>query len=127
MRPLLLTPESRELEWGSDMPRESFTTIDDCLELAQELFSRLHKLSNLKHPLDVRRGVKAMVDQNNARMVKAATRTYFFDLKTTQEGKKFLMITESRLKGEGTRSEILLFPEDAANFVTALQEMTGKL
>src|SRR5262245_33991395 len=78
MKPLLPMPASRESEWGSDMPRQAFTTIDDCIELAQELASRLHELSTLEHPLDVRKGVKAMIDPNNAKMVKATTRTYFF-------------------------------------------------
>jgi len=35
--------------------------------------------------------------------VKAGSTTYFFNIKETQGGKLYLVITESRFKGEGVR------------------------
>ncbi len=63
-------------------------------------------------------------------MVKASGRTYFFDLRETQEGKKCLVLTESRRTKAGDeflRSTIVLFPEQAQEFGKAVGEMTAKL
>ena len=71
-----------------------------------------------------------MTDQTESKIVKARARTYFFDLKQTQEGQSFLVITESRFKGEGQereRASIAVFPEQGQEFLTTLQEMVGKL
>ena len=60
-----------------------------------------------------------------SRIVKAGAKTYFLDLKKTKEGKPFLVITESRFKGEGEereRASIVVFPEHARDFVQALEE-----
>ena len=65
-----------------------------------------------------------------SRIVKAGAKTYFFDVKETKESKPFLVITESRFKGEGherERSSIAIFPEYAQDFLQALQEMTELL
>ena len=64
------------------------------------------------------------------RMVRAGRRTYFFDLRETQTGKKFLVMTESRWKGDGQehqRSSIILFPDQAQEFGDAVAEMAAKL
>jgi hypothetical protein len=110
--------------------RESFMTIDDVRRMAQELLSALDKLGSYKHPFDIRRGVgKEVGDMSYAeesKIVKSSSRTYFFDMKKTQEGKSYLVITESRKK-ENKRLSIMVFPEDADSFFGALEEMIKKL
>ena len=71
-----------------------------------------------------------MAREKKSRMVKASGRTYFFDLKETEEGKKYLLLTESRRTKDGQeflRSTMVLFPEQAQEFGEALGEMTAKL
>lgn len=66
----------------------------------------------------------------NSRTVKAGAKTYFLDIKETKEGKPYLMITESRFKGEGDereRSTIVVFQDNAQAFADALTEMVEKL
>jgi hypothetical protein len=62
-----------------------YTTIDDAIRLASELLVRLNQLGEYKHPLDVRRGRKEVVTmverQENSKIVKAGSKTYFFDIK----------------------------------------------
>lgn len=110
--------------------RESFMTIDDVRRMAQELLAALDKLGSYKHPLDIRRGVgKAVGDMayaDESKIVKSSSRTYFFDIKKTQEGKPYLVITESRKK-ENKRLSIMLFPEDADSFFEAFEVMIKKL
>ena len=127
--PMLKNRESK-LE-RSNPAREPFTTIDDLIQLAQELFTRLSKLGEYKHPLDVRKGVGSMTNQQDeSTSVKAGSKTYFFDLKETREGKRYLVITESRFQGEGKdheRVSIVVFPEHAQEFLVAIQQMVRKL
>lgn len=71
-----------------------------------------------------------MEDRKNSKTVKAGSITYFFDLKKTRDGNPFLVITESRYRGEGKereRSSTVLFPEHASKFLESLQEMIQKL
>lgn len=71
-----------------------------------------------------------MDDTNESKTVKAGGRTYFFDLKETQEGDPYLAITESWSKGEDDeweRSRLLVFPDHAQEFLEVAQEMVGKL
>jgi hypothetical protein len=71
-----------------------------------------------------------MADQNDSQIVKAGSKTYFFDLKETKEGQTFLTITESRFKGEGQERErisIAVFPDHAQDFLAATQAMIEKL
>ena len=118
-----------------DEPETGYTTIDDVITLAQELLSRLNQLGEYRYPLDVRKGrrreVVNMVGQKDkSKTLKAGSKTYFFDVKETKDGKPFLVITESRFKGEGKereRSSIAVFPEYAQDFLQALQEMTDLL
>jgi len=115
--------------------REPFTTIDDCIALVRELAARLNVLSEYKHPLEVRRGmrkevVSMAVDQQGTQ-VRAGSKTYFVDIETTKdEGKQYLRITESRFKGEGKdreRSSIVVFPEHVQEFANAVAQMVAKL
>ena len=128
--------KDRESSPGNDPDREPFTTIDDLTQKAEELASGLQKLGEYKHPLDVRKGVKKrkevseMAEREENRTIKAGAKTYFLDIKKTKEGKPYLVITESRFKGEGKereRASVLVFPENAEEFSQAVVEMTGKL
>ena len=136
MQPSLLMPNDKVSESGSEPDREPFTTIDDLLYKAQELFAGLKRLSEYKHPLDVRRGVrkgkevkKCMNDDRQSWQIKGSGRTYFLDVEKTKEGKSYLRITESR-KGKGDkfeRNSINVFPEDADEFAQAVSQMTSGL
>jgi uncharacterized protein DUF3276 len=60
------------------------------------------------------------------KVIKAGKRTYFFDVKQTKTGEKFLVITESRLVGENKtrkRSAIMVFAETLDEFVNTLSEV----
>ena len=68
--------------------------------------------------------------QKHSKTVKAGSKTYFFDIKETKDGKPFLLITESRFKGEGEereRSSIIVFQDNAQEFTEAVTEMSEKL
>lgn len=68
------------------------------------------------------------VSEQTSQIVKAGANTYFMDLKETRDGKPYLVITESRFKGEGKereRTSIAVFPEYARDFLQALQEMVS--
>ncbi len=57
------------------------------------------------------------------RKVAAGSRTYFFDVKESSEGAKYLKISESRNKGDSfERHRIMIFEEDIFAFNVALQE-----
>jgi hypothetical protein len=75
-----------------------------------------------------------MADNNKpkteSRSIRAGSRTYFFDIKQTSEGKNFLVITESRFKGKGEgheRQSIAVFPEQTQEFLKALTKMILRL
>ena len=138
MQPLLPMPKNSEAVWRSSPTREPFTTIDDLIEKARDLFSGLRRLGESKYPLDVRKGtalkkrkgVGSMRDAEESRTIKAGGKTYFFDIKESKEGKPYLVITESRFKGEGKdreRVSIVVFPEHAQAFLETVQEMVGKI
>jgi hypothetical protein len=120
--------------WSKSV-REPFTTIDDLVNKARELFSGLAELSERTYPLDIRRGIRKGVKRmaakkDHSKTVKAGSKTYFFDIKETKEGKPFLVITESRFKSEGKereRSSIVVFQEKAGEFARAVSAMTKKL
>jgi hypothetical protein len=70
-------------------------------------------------------GGEKMMEQTS-KTIKAGAKTHFFDLKETKEGKPYLVITESRFKGEDEvreRASIVVFPEHAEDFAQALDEM----
>lgn len=67
-------------------------------------------------------------DEVFSKAVKAGKRTYFFDVKETKSGDKYLTITESKRKfsnedGSFTyeKHKIFLYKEDHEKFVKALQ------
>ena len=130
----MLMPNDEVSRSGSKPVREPFITIDDLLHKAQELSSGLKRLSEFKHPLDIRRGVrkgvkKRMSDDSQSKQIKGSGRTYFLDIEKTRGGKPYLRITESR-KGKGDkfeRNSINVFPEDADEFAQAVSEMVSGL
>jgi len=71
-----------------------------------------------------------MTEHDDSIIVKAGSKTYFFDLKQTRDNKPYLLLTESRYKGEGEERErvsITIFPESAAPFGQAVAEMMRRL
>ena len=131
MQQLELMQENKESRLGSEPNHNEFLTIDDAIEKAQELANMLSELGELRHPLDIRKGVENMEDKSErSKTLKAGSKTYFFDIKETKEGKPFLVITESRFKGEGEereRSAIIVFQENAKEFSSTVYEMAKKL
>lgn len=114
----------------ADFQRPRFATIDDMLDLARKLVDGLNVLGERKYPLDVRRGVRNMEREKKSEMLKAASKTYFFDIKETREGKPYLIITESRLKGEGEkpeRSSVMVFQENIEEFAGIVTKMAGRV
>lgn len=114
------------------MPRRiRFMTIDDLRELAQTLVDGLNKLGEKKSSLSIRRGVRNVVERKEqSEMLKTGSKTYFFDIRETKEGKPFLVITESRLKGEGEkpeRSSIIIFQDNLAEFAEKIGVMVAKI
>jgi len=70
-----------------------------------------------------------MTEQLNE-TIRAGSRTYFIDLKETKENKQFLVLTESRYKGEGKeheRTSIAIFPEYAQSLLEAFEKMVAEL
>lgn len=128
----MLKPTASSSETKTD--RAVFITIDDCVKQAEYLFAGLKKLSQSKYPLSIRRGIGKEVTDNMGeekinKQLKGSSRTYFFDVAQTREGKSYLRITESR-KGKDDkfeRNSILVFPEDAGSFAQNVTEITGKL
>jgi hypothetical protein len=114
--------------YGGRSGQASFTTLDDLILLSQELFTRLRQMSQYKHPLAVRRGVRRM--EKISKTVRAGAITYFVDIKETKDKKPYLLITESRYKGEPNQRErktIAIFQEHAKEFVQAITELTARL
>jgi hypothetical protein len=71
-----------------------------------------------------------MNGQTDTKTVKAGGTTYFFDVKQAKDGKPYLAITASRLKGEDherERATIFVFPDHAQAFLVAAQEMIAQL
>ena len=109
-----------------------FSTIDDAIQMARRLEKCLTKLAGYKYPLDVRRGVRKMTIENEKESltVKAGSRTYFFDVQKTREGKPYLTITESRYMGkdqERERNTITIFPEQMEQFSQTLVQLAGQV
>lgn len=128
MPPFELMP--RKINPDANLKRPKFATIDDMLDLATKLVDGLNKLGERKYPLDVRRGVRNMERENKSDMLKATSKTYFFDIKETREGKPYLIITESRLKGEGEKPErtsIMVFQENIQEFAGIVTKMAERV
>lgn len=130
----LLPMQTNRVSISGSKTASGVSTIDDAIQLADELLACLSKLGEYKHPLDVRRGrrgVTSVMDQNiESRTVKAGSKTYFFDIKETKDGKPYLTITESRFKGDSKERErrtIIVFQENAKEFANTVTQMTNKL
>ncbi len=57
--------------------------------------------------------------------IRFGRRTYFFDVKSTVDDKKFLKITESQFNGEGKDhkyNSFILFPENMPEFQKTLKK-----
>jgi uncharacterized protein DUF3276 len=128
----MLKPKASDI--APEMNHEPFMTIDDCVRAAQELSAGLTKLSEISYPLEIRRGIgkevrPPMQDKRASKQLKAAGRTYFFDVEQTREGKAYLRITESRKGKSDTfeRNSINVFPEDATDFSQAVSQMIKEL
>ena len=116
---------------------DSFVTLDEVIELANQLHAKLNELGKQTHPLAIRRAhgaegeeVDAMSYSEKSETVKAGARTYFFDIKQSPDGRRYLVITESKFKGEGSereRTSIILFPEHADDFLSTLKAMLTSL
>lgn len=117
--------------------RRPFTTIDDVVGMAEMLMAGLYNLAERKHPLAVRKAsqmrkevIDEMTGNVGSEQVKAGGKTYFIDVATTRENKKYLRITESRFKGEGKdreRSSIVVFAEHVKEFVEAINKMADTI
>ena len=115
--------------------RRPIVTIDDLQRKAKELLADLLELGTYKHPLKVRKGSRKEVstmsaDDDRSQTLKAGGKTYFFDIKETKEGKPYLIITESRYKGEDQepeRSSIFVFQENAQEFAFTTTAMLAKI
>jgi hypothetical protein len=125
-------PKNRVPSLEAEPDHEPFITIDDLKQLAQTLVAGLNRLGSYKYPLAVRKGkgVIKVATQDDSKTVKAGVKTYFFDIKETREGKRYLIITESRFKGEGSereRASIIVFPEHVKAFADTVSQMANKL
>ncbi len=137
MQQLELMQNNKVSEWGSNPTREPFPTIDDAREKVQEAATILDKLSEFKHPLDVRKGrgvMKVRDDRDSIKVSGGSGRAWFIDVDTRKDGKsKYLKITERRLEGEGengewkTKGSIYVWPEYVKEFVDAVAKQAEKL
>lgn len=59
------------------------------------------------------------------RTVKGIGRTYFFDLRESKKGNKYVQVTELRRgqDGQNVRNSLFLFPDQAEEFQGALSEV----
>jgi len=58
--------------------------------------------------------------------IRAGSRTYFFDVKESATGSKYLVINESRKVGEShEHNRIMIFEEDIQTFSEGLQNAVG--
>jgi len=127
--------KERKYNQVGEQEREPFITIDDLVIKAEDLYDGLKKVSEYRHPLDIRKGigkgVGELVDHNEeSKTLKAGAKTYFFDIKRTKDEKPFLVITESRFKGKGEereRSTIIVFQDNAEEFERTVSEMIAKI
>ncbi|MHB8626378.1 MAG: DUF3276 family protein [Aggregatilineales bacterium] len=137
MQPSLLMRKNRVSKVASEPTYDPFPTIDEALDLSQQLQGVLKKLGEQKYPLDVRKARRREVrtmpvrkEDRESKQIRAGSRTYFIDIEKTKEGKRYLRITESRFKGEGSdreRNSIVVFPEEAKEFVRVVSEMGAKI
>lgn len=110
--------------------RDEFITIDDILSKAEGLYQDLIALSQRRHPLSVRKGVKVMQSDNQNEILKTQSKTYFFDIETAQNGAPYLKISESYINSstkEQTRNTIVVFKDDLLKFSGFVNVMAKKM
>ena len=110
--------------------KEKVVTIDDLLYLSGKLYKQMVAFSNSKHPLEIRRGVMAMPDEGESKIIKGAGRTFFMDVETTRNGNPYLKITESRidsLSQEPVRNTIFVFEDDLLAFSEAVSRFAHQI
>ena len=103
---------------------------DSQLALLALAIWRSRQQRNKEMSTGLRKGVILMKSDNNNLQVRAGTRTYFFDLKETKDKKPYLVITESRFKGEGKdheRTSMLIFQDHVKEFSGATSNMAAKM
>ena len=70
---------------------QDYTTIDDAIRLTKELLAQLSQLGEYRYSLVVRRGRKEVVNvvaqDDQSKTIKAGSKTYFFDINRTKDGK----------------------------------------
>lgn len=66
-----------------------------------------------------------MPEKIYSKRLEAGGKTYFFDVRETQSGDKYLQITESRLQksGERLRNNIVIFEEHLKEFQKIIDEI----
>lgn len=97
-------------------------------------YDKITKLLNL-NPLKgreiepIKKVASKMPESIYTKSLQAGGKTYFFDIRETQSGDKYLQITESRLKQDGQRyrSSIVIFKEFFNEFNQTLKEIAEQL
>lgn len=103
---------------------------DSRLALLALAIWRVRQQTNHEHTAEHRRGVIHMKKKPEDLQVRAGSRTYFFDLKETKDKKPFLVITESRFKGEGKdheRTSMVIFQEHMQEFSNAVSTVATQI
>jgi len=59
-----------------------------------------------------------------SKKLNAGKRTYFFDIKKGRDGSAYLVITEQT---EDKKNRLMVFEDKAEAFMSALQEVVGKM
>jgi hypothetical protein len=114
-------------------PDKPITTLDDCLRQAERLAGDLKYLASQKHPLAVRKGTSlkpGSAPKVRSRILKAGSKTYFFDIKRDKEDRPYLVITESRFQGEGRareRARLMVFAEHTRDFAACVTALVSQL
>ena len=119
-----------------ETPIQEPVTLDGLAAQVGLLAEAVRQLSGVNLSTDIQQELAAgeevvdMAENDDSIIVKAGSKTYFFDLKQTRDNKPYLLLTESRYKGEGEERErvsITVFPESAGAFSQAVAEMVTRL
>jgi hypothetical protein len=97
------------------------------IETLREKLERYYPKRPAPQPFMMRQTARresTMTEPLASRTVQTGSRTYFFDVRPTSAGTRYGTITELR---KSMRSSIMVFPEDAAEFLTGITEMLEKL
>ena len=103
---------------------------DSQLALLALAIWRARQQTNQERNPETRREVTLMKKKTDDLQVRAGSRTYFFDHKETKDKKPFLVITESRFKGEGKnheRTSMVIFQEHMEEFSKAVSTVATQM